>query len=130
MFYCSHCGIQLEDGANFCNNCGTVTEFGRTQGSAVSQSSDLKEKPVPHMSIEDSLILVEKLQKEYTELEKLNQEIEDNKAILAKPLDTRHRTITKQLKFLINCKRTRDNAGRYVRSISVPEIKVFFNKSI
>ena len=91
MFYCSHCGIQLEDGANFCNNCGTVTEFGRTQGSAVSQSSDLKEKPVPHMSIEDSLILVEKLQKEYTELEKLNQEIEDNKAILAKPLDTSHR---------------------------------------
>ena len=73
MFYCSHCGIQLEDGANFCNNCGTVTEFGRTQGSAVSQSSDLKEKPVPHMSIEDSLILVEKLQKEYTELEKLNR---------------------------------------------------------
>ena len=130
MFYCSHCGIQLEDGANFCNNCGTVTEFGRTQGSAVSQSSDLKEKPVPHMSIEDSLILVEKLQKEYTELEKLNQEIEDNKTILAKPLDTRHRTITKQLKFLINCKRTRDNAGRYVRSISVPEIKEFFNKSI
>jgi uncharacterized membrane protein YvbJ len=38
MVYCSHCGNQLADDANFCPRCGTKTALGKT--SKVSYPSD------------------------------------------------------------------------------------------
>ena len=61
--FCNKCGNELDFDAAFCNLCGAPVERN-------DETSDL--------SVEESIALADKLKTRYSQVEKLEREVEDN----------------------------------------------------
>ena len=72
--FCRKCGNEISDSALFCNKCGEKT--------------DKKEIPdIPEMTLDDSIVLVDKLKFKYSEIEKMERNVADNESMLKRPIN-------------------------------------------
>ena len=86
--FCSKCGTQLEEGSRFCSKCGAVTVPGEEQGATSNPNAGSLADSMKDMTLEESILLADKLHKQYTEMEKLGTEIAGNEEYLKHPVDT------------------------------------------
>ena len=75
MAFCNKCGNELSANAVFCNMCGA-------QVSAEKKAT----YDVPEMTVEESIVFIEKLKHKYQEVEKLQREISDKESAIARPV--------------------------------------------
>ena len=87
--YCQNCGKELSDGSLFCDACGAKII---SAASPVHPESVPTESVEPDLSLEESIVLADKLIKKYAEMANLNKEIEATGAELTKPLNTNLKT--------------------------------------
>jgi hypothetical protein len=73
--FCNKCGNELSANAVFCNMCGA-------QVSAEKKAT----YDVPEMTVEESIVFIEKLKHKYQEVEKLQREISDKESAIARPV--------------------------------------------
>jgi hypothetical protein len=73
--FCNKCGNELSANAVFCNMCGA-------QVSAEKKAT----YDVPEMTVEESIVFIEKLKHKYQEVEKLQREISDKESAIARPI--------------------------------------------
>ena len=73
--FCNKCGNELSANAVFCNMCGA-------QVSAEKKAT----YDVPEMTVEESIVFIEKLKHKYQEIEKLQREISDKESAIARPV--------------------------------------------
>ena len=73
--FCNKCGNELSENAVFCNMCGA-------QVSAEKKAT----YDVPEMTVEESIVFIEKLKHKYQEVEKLQREISDKESAIARPV--------------------------------------------
>ena len=73
--FCNKCGNELSANAVFCNMCGA-------QVSAEKKAN----YDVPEMTVEESIVFIEKLKHKYQEVEKLQREISDKESAIARPV--------------------------------------------
>ena len=71
--FCNKCGNELSANAVFCNMCGA-------QVSAEKKAT----YDVPEMTVEESIVFIEKLKHKYQEVEKLQREISDKESAIAR----------------------------------------------
>ena len=72
--FCRKCGNEISDSALFCNKCGEKT--------------DKKEiTDIPEMTLDDSIVLVDKLKFKYSEIEKMERNVADNESMLKRPIN-------------------------------------------
>ncbi|MBR4914037.1 MAG: hypothetical protein IKZ42_02030 [Clostridiales bacterium] len=74
--FCNKCGNELDFDAAFCNLCGAPVERN-------DETSDL--------SVEESIALADKLKTRYSQVEKLEREVEDNNKRINGPLNLEYR---------------------------------------
>ena len=74
--FCNKCGNELDFDAVFCNMCGAPVERN-------DETSDL--------SVEESIALADKLKTRYSQVEKLEREVEDNNKRINGPLNLEYR---------------------------------------
>lgn len=86
--FCSKCGTQLEEGSRFCSKCGAVTVPGEEQGATSNPNVGSLADSLKDMTLDESILLADKLHKQYTEMEKLGTEIAGNEEYLKHPVDT------------------------------------------
>ena len=77
MAFCSKCGNEISISSVFCTKCGAPVE---------------QADPVPVMSSEESIAYIHNLRDKLTKIEKLEHEVADNEARLAKPLELNYRS--------------------------------------
>ena len=77
MALCSKCGNEISISSVFCTKCGAPVE---------------QADPVPVMSSEESIAYIHNLRDKLTKIEKLEHEVADNEARLAKPLELNYRS--------------------------------------
>ena len=73
--FCNKCGNELSANAVFCN-------MGGAQVSAEKKAT----YDVPEMTVEESIVFIEKLKHKYQEVEKLQREISDKESAIARPV--------------------------------------------
>lgn len=90
MAYCRKCGAQLKEDDVFCFLCGQLIDRqANTEAFAVAETGKetvVSEQARPQMSKEESIALAEKLRDEYSAIERLQREINDNQTALKKPV--------------------------------------------
>ena len=90
MPICSKCGRELRDDDIFCSKCGTKIS---NPDEAIEVTEEVKEQSteLEKLSLEESIKLAEKLSRDYSELERLRNDIAENEAILKRPIPLRAR---------------------------------------
>lgn len=88
MAYCRKCGVQLKDDDVFCFMCGQLID---KVANAEAEAAIESEVPVsgsarPVMSKEESIAVAEKLKEEYTVIERLQKEVNENETALKRPV--------------------------------------------
>ena len=73
--FCNKCGNELSANAVFCNMCGAQV--------SVEKKATYD---VPEMTVEESIVFIEKLKHKYQEVEKLQREISDKESAIARPV--------------------------------------------
>jgi len=73
--FCNKCGNELSSNAVFCNMCGAPV--------SVEKKATYD---VPEMTVEESIVFIEKLKHKYQEIEKLQREISDKESAIARPV--------------------------------------------
>ena len=90
MAYCRKCGAQLKEDDVFCFLCGQpIDRQANKEAFAVAETGNetvVSEQVRPQMSKEESIALAEKLRDEYSAIERLQREINDNQTALKKPV--------------------------------------------
>ena len=90
MSYCRQCGAQLKEDDVFCFLCGQpIDRQANKEAFAVAETGNetvVSEQARPQMSKEESIALAEKLRDEYSAIERLQREINDNQTALKKPV--------------------------------------------
>ena len=84
------CGAQLKEDDVFCFMCGQPIDrqanedaFAKTE---TGNEASVSEQALPQMSKEESIALAEKLRDEYSAIERLQKEINENQTALKKPV--------------------------------------------
>ena len=90
MPICSKCGRELRDDDIFCSKCGTNIS---NPDEAIEVTEEVKEQSteLEKLSLEESIKLAEKLSRDYSELERLRNDIAENEAIIRRPIPLRAR---------------------------------------
>lgn len=88
MAYCRKCGAQLKEDDVFCFMCGQpIDKVANAEAESVlGNEVPVTESARPVMSKEESIALAEKLRDEYSAIERLQREINDNQTALKKPV--------------------------------------------
>lgn len=90
MAYCRKCGAQLKDDDVFCFMCGQpIDRQANADAFAAAQNATAVAAPEqarPQMSKEESIALAEKLRDEYSVIERLQKEVNENQTALQKPV--------------------------------------------
>lgn len=116
--FCRKCGNEISDSALFCNKCGEKTDK--------KEISD-----IPEMTLDDSIVLVDKLKFMYSEIEKMERNVADNESRLKRPINLNYgsysffRFFWKYLVFA-----TIAFYGFLIFSLIVSDIDVAFNISL
>ncbi len=86
MAYCRKCGAQLKEDDVFCFMCGQpIDKVANAEAESVlGNEVPVTESARPVMSKEESIALAEKLRDEYSAIERLQREINDNQTALKK----------------------------------------------
>ena len=92
MAYCRKCGVQLKEDDAFCFMCGQpIDKLANAEAEEALANAELENEsgsvsaPVP-MSKEESIALAEKLRDEYSAIERLQKEVNENETTLKRPL--------------------------------------------
>lgn len=89
MAYCRKCGAQLKDDDVFCFMCGQPIDK-QANAIAVAELKNavtVPESARPPMSKEESIVLAEKLRDEYSVIERLQKELNENETALKRPVN-------------------------------------------
>jgi hypothetical protein len=90
MAYCRKCGAQIKEDDVFCFLCGQpIDRQVNKEAFAVAETGNetvVSEQARTQMSKEESIALAEKLRDEYSAIERLQREINDNQTALKKPV--------------------------------------------
>ena len=80
MRFCSRCSFELMDGDLFCQKCGKPVKNDALSSPATRPASNqvnIDSLDIPEMTLEESIILCEKAQREFNSLEKKNREVSE-----------------------------------------------------
>ena len=99
MPFCNKCGTRLTSEDLFCPKCGS-----EPAAATVSENTVAEAASVPEMTKEESVALAKRLSKEYAEMEKVKKQIDENEAIISRPVPepARHSAFKFFLPFLIS----------------------------